>query len=224
MTDLDRICPGHVFAGGCSTPNCPLQHTWAFCDICTTTYPTTHQKIHINSKRHRRLASQSTPIVCCPICNVRVPGGETWIEHVSSGSHTAVAQSAKQPAEVYPRHVSQTGANYCLLCRSVVPMNTWPQHLQSRHHKKRQSHSLYKAQFENAERDRRGVVVSHGGDGLDFGIVSLADAQRGCVLIIDVSVNETGLSIVELAAFIGNSKKTSSRYVYLFALTHEKLS
>ncbi|KAI0336614.1 P-loop containing nucleoside triphosphate hydrolase protein [Cubamyces sp. BRFM 1775] len=210
---IDQVCPEQLFAGGCTRPNCPLNHNVKFCDICCAictpvkTWPT-----HIQGRQHRTKAAQgNSTTVLCPICIVRLSGESTWLDHIGSASHTAKAQQLGKSSSVYPRDASKSDHNYCLVCRRSIPTSAWKAHLRAGGHRKAQDGALYRARFEQAERDRGGVHVSHE-EGLDFGILSLEDAQRGRQSQIEVRVvaRSNPLAIAKLETFAGSSRKPSA--------------
>ena len=205
MAELHLICPRHLFAGGCSVSNCPLQHSSTFCDICTLTYPTIYYSIHVNGKRHKKLAaSNSAVLVRCSVCGVKLSGEKTWIDHINSAEHKAHARASGKSAQVYPTDASQSNALFCLLCKCTVPVSGWNGHCGSPRHRRTQANSVYMSLFEQSERDRRGVVVSHP-EGLDFGVLGLGGSQKD--LEISIAVQTRNLSISQVATFSGSSKK-----------------
>ncbi|KAH9887301.1 P-loop containing nucleoside triphosphate hydrolase protein [Cubamyces lactineus] len=210
---IEQACPEQLFTGGCTRPNCPLKHNVKFCDICSVICtPVKTWSTHIKGRQHRTKAAQGSSVaIRCPICIVRLSGESTWLDHIGSAGHIAKAQQLGTSASVYPRDASKSDHNYCLVCRRSIHTSSWKAHLVAEGHRKSQNSALYRARFEQAEQDRRGVHVSHE-EGLDLGVLSLEDARRGCQSQIDISAAAglSPLTIAGLETFAGSSKKPSA--------------
>ncbi|KAI9061625.1 P-loop containing nucleoside triphosphate hydrolase protein [Trametes sanguinea] len=212
VANVEQLCPNQLFAGGCSQPNCPLLHHARFCDICSIVcVPATLWSSHISGRQHRaRAATGSSTVVLCPICKVRLPGETTWLEHISSTAHQNAAQAARVSPSVCPRDPAHPSNNFCLVCRRSIPTSSWAAHLRADGHQKAQRNALYRARFEQAERDRGGVSVAHE-DGLDFGIVSVDEARQGLKrrIAVNLAPDASRVLITKVETFAGSTRKPS---------------
>ncbi|KAI0360350.1 P-loop containing nucleoside triphosphate hydrolase protein [Trametes cingulata] len=146
---------------------------------------------HVSGRQHRsRAASGSSTLVLCPVCNVRLSGETTWLEHVASAAHHTAAHSAQVSPSVCPRDPTHPECNHCLVCHRAIPVSSWRAHLRGEGHQKAQRNALYRSRFEQATRDRRGVTISPEA-GIDLGVVSLEDSQRGIQQQLVVKVDGT---------------------------------
>ncbi|TBU41757.1 P-loop containing nucleoside triphosphate hydrolase protein [Dichomitus squalens] len=132
----------------------------------------------------------------CAVCDIQVQGPTTWAGHILGGPHSRKsAANGLAPDEVRPSPPPPTHFKECRLCREAVPSNRWGWHLALAAHKRRQEHALLRSTFERSEQDRQGVSVSHADGGLDFGVISLADASRGVQVDLSVTVAASRSSI-----------------------------
>ncbi|KAI0777345.1 P-loop containing nucleoside triphosphate hydrolase protein [Trametes elegans] len=211
--NLERICPENTFSGSCTIPNCPLSHHEKFCDLCNVIVSSTAVwRSHVGGRAHRsRVAAGASTLILCPVCDIRLSGESTWLEHVASNAHCDSARSKGVSPNVRPRDPNHPNSNHCLVCHRAIPASHWPAHLRNEAHKKAQRNALYRARFEQAERDRGGVVVSDEA-GVDFGIVSRADSRTGLQKQLNVTVNAASptLAITRLETFAGSSNKPSA--------------
>jgi helicase MOV-10 len=76
----------------------------------------------------------------------------------------------------------------------------------ARHHR-REQFQAFKSAFEEAEKDRHGVTLSHK-EGVDFGIVDLADAQRGVqkTVVLKTIVPSSRTRISDLKLHLASSR------------------
>ncbi|OSD02639.1 P-loop containing nucleoside triphosphate hydrolase protein [Trametes coccinea BRFM310] len=212
VANVEQLCPQQLFAGGCSQPNCPLLHHARFCEICSIVCVPAHLwSSHVSGRQHRlRAAAGNSTLVLCPVCKIRLPGETTWLEHIASAAHQTAAQTARLSPSVCPRDPANPANNFCLVCRRSIPSSSWAAHLRAEGHQKAQRNALYKARFEQAERDRGGVSVAHE-DGIDFGIVSVEEARRGPQKKITVSLSPGSqpVLITKVETFAGSTRKPS---------------
>ncbi|KAI0824891.1 P-loop containing nucleoside triphosphate hydrolase protein [Trametes gibbosa] len=227
--DIERICPAQLFAGGCSTSNCPLLHHARYCELCSLIcVPASLWTVHINGRRHTASAARGGgTLVVCSICNVRLSGETTWLEHVSSTSHRTTARERQTSAEVCPRDPSRPEThNYCIVCRRPIEISSWNSHLQGIGHQRAQSSALYRARFEQAERNQRGVSISLP-DGVDFGVVSLAECRQGIEKQVVISLDDSERAIVVITrveTFSGSSSRPSPAFSASISTPGQRLS
>ncbi|OJT08299.1 hypothetical protein TRAPUB_838 [Trametes pubescens] len=212
--ELQRLCPDQLFRGGCSTPQCPLAHGARFCDICSVVC--TSEKIystHARGKRHRSVVALGSKLfLLCQICNTRLSGEGTWIEHVNSIDHQSKAQAAGKSPAVYPRDPSNPGAIYCLVCKRSIIANQWTPHTRSEAHQRLQRNVLYRTRFEQAEQGQHGVSISHLDGGLDLGIITVEESTRGLQRQLTISLDASAppVSISSVTTLSGTPNKPSS--------------
>lgn len=104
----------------------------------------------------------------------------------------------------------------CDLCRIDVPAGGWSTHLTSQYHKKKERFTSIKLAFVEAERDKNGVTVSHGGDDacLDFGVIDPNDldsrptSSAGLVIKLNSTYGKVKLISVRMTSTLGRSTHT----------------
>ncbi|KAM5541781.1 hypothetical protein V8D89_004510 [Ganoderma adspersum] len=129
----------------------------------------------------------------CPVCNIQVIGRASWQDHASSGRHARKAAAhGVAPDDVQPAVPPSESFKQCKLCREAHPNRLWGFHLASRAHKRREEHAVLRSAYERAGQDKGGVVVSHSGSDVDFGVIDLARASEG--LGVDLSISASGPS------------------------------
>lgn len=68
------------------------------------------------------------------------------------------------------------GLDHCEACNTDVSSSRWTQHVHSERHLRQQRALDTRTALDNAARDKNGITVSGGEDGIDFGIVEIEDA------------------------------------------------
>ncbi|EIW51636.1 P-loop containing nucleoside triphosphate hydrolase protein [Trametes versicolor FP-101664 SS1] len=168
---------------------------------------------HVSGKYHRaKVAKGSDITILCPICNTRLAGEATWLQHINSTDHCSKAQATGKSASVYPRDPSTPSANFCLICKRSVPMSVWTTHLRGVVHQRLQQNAQYRSQYEQAELGQHGVAISNGDGGLDLGVVSVEDAKKGLQrqLTITLDASAPAVSITGVAIFPSVVNKATS--------------
>lgn len=195
--DLSKLCAETLFAEGlCTVPNCPKRryHAARFCELCAAIcFSPQAYAAHVGGSTHRRRTEatakgESATWMHCTVCDIQVLGSTVWKEHLLGGPHAR--RSARQgvaPEDVQPALPPGDRYKRCALCKEAVPNHRWSHHLFHIAHKRREEHALLRSVFERAEDDKCGITVSHTEAGLDFGIVSVADATEGVQAEISVS-------------------------------------
>lgn len=173
-----QTCPHLNSQGSCSNSSCPYNHDIHVCEDCGVVCPTlSNYRSHIGSKRHKRQLSGANTFLRCHVCKVNIRGPQEWTKHISSGGHQKKAKRQGASPAVEPEEAASTSkSEYCNLCRQFVSRTVWAQHARSSGHKRKEKFVAYKATLEEAEKNKHGVIVS---DGLDFGIISPSNAQKG---------------------------------------------
>lgn len=211
--NIQELCPDQLFTGSCTTSQCPLRHDARFCELCVVVCcPAFMYSTHVSGKQHRTKAAKGGNItVLCPLCNTRLSGQATWLQHVDSADHCAKAQATGKSASVHPRDPANPNAIFCLICKRSI-QTAWAKHLRSDVHQRLQRNAQYRSQYEQAELGQQGVVMSHGDGGLDLGIVSAEGAKAGLQRQLTVTLDASAptMSIVGVDVFPGVVNKSSS--------------
>lgn len=217
--NIQQLCPDQLFTGSCTTSQCPLRHDARFCELCVVVCcPAYMYSSHVSGKYHRaKVAKGSDITILCPICNTRLAGEATWLQHINSTDHCSKAQATGKSASVYPRDPSTPSANFCLICKRSVPISVWTTHLRGVVHQRLQQNAQYRSQYEQAELGQHGVAISNGDGGLDLGVVSVEDAKKGLQrqLTITLDASAPAMSITGVTIFPSVVNKATS-YVFPF--------
>lgn len=73
-------------------------------------------------------------------------------------------------------------------------------HLRSAQHRQMEQYAAYRSSFELAERNKRGVRVSHEEGGIDFGVVEMAETRRGIQISLKLTMETPSGSIIVASA------------------------
>ncbi|OBZ77615.1 putative helicase mov-10-B.1 [Grifola frondosa] len=199
-----QFCPAVLYSGACAIEGCSLKHDVNFCSLCAVIcHPALIFESHRNGKRHRAniAAGDALTTVRCPICDIRVSGQTPWIDHIAGAPHRNKAARQGRSPHVFPDDPSATvHAKRCLLCKRSILVASFSSHLQSGDHRKREQYAAYQATYEQAERDKQGVTMSHVDEGVNFGVVDLNDSRRGVStnLTISSTVRASRISILRV--------------------------
>lgn len=209
---MGKICPRVLSTGTCPDPLCVKRHDVYPCQDCgVISMSQQEHRIHLSNRRHINKVQGLGMPYHCPVCDVDVSGSRCWSQHVRGRQHLAKCEANQVVANVAPEEVtSRVGHHYCALCKVVVPNHVWTRHQTSTGHNHRIRFAKFEAAFEEAAKDKHGVVVSHHPGGLDFGIIEVAAAQRGVMLPLSVksTVPSSRVHLVEVK--IISSLQTSS--------------
>ena len=216
---MAETCPRMRSSGTCTDEACTYNHDVLFCEPCRSVFiSAAAYETHIRQKEHYEVVSGTYKIFYCPTCGVNVVGARSWKVHVSGKRHRSRSQRVNAPIDVQPEdaHVLP-GTIYCDTCDLVVYSSLWPAHLTRRSHKRQEKFVAYKSAFDEASKDRHGVTMSHGGRGVDFGIVELQDAKAGVQTELKIKIaspsSQIKIADVKLASTISSSSKSRSSYV-----------
>ncbi|KAI0945598.1 hypothetical protein AcW1_001783 [Taiwanofungus camphoratus] len=175
---ISELCPDALYSGGCVNTHCSLKHGAKLCEICgVICAPMSNYQAHTRSKGHREKASVAASSVStwlrCPICNIKVSGNTVWSQHIAGARHRQTAAKQGLSPNVNPEDPDPLRANQkrCMLCNRIMLKSSWASHVEGQEHKRHESIATYKAAFEQAQNDKKGVTVSHGEGGIDFGVV-----------------------------------------------------
>lgn len=190
-------CPEALYTGSCNTPNCLLKHNATFCSLCAVicSSPAVHHA-HVNGRQHKsNLSATSSARLTCSVCDVPISGDNNWIQHLSGAPHRNAALRKHVSPTVLPLDATLPDSYRCLVCKKAVHHNNWRAHLRSGLHTRLVQVATQRSRLERAERDRNGVTISHSEKGVDFGVVSRANAQKGVQLEVTVTTNVSSSSI-----------------------------
>ncbi|PCH44785.1 RNA helicase [Wolfiporia cocos MD-104 SS10] len=181
------VCAELLSTGSCSKPACTSNHDVQICRPCGVVCYTTHvYQAHLRGARHINTIAGRSKIYHCPICVINIPA-TGWQEHVAGKRHRSAAKALGVNPEVDPEEQAMLpDQNFCNACSINVPLNKWEFHLRTRAHAKKVLFTTFEAAFDEAERNKHGVVVSHAEGGLDFGFVEVDNAQPGVQAYISV--------------------------------------
>ena len=192
-----QVCPKLESQGVCGDSSCRYRHDIHICEDCGVICSSSNYQAHLVSKRHKRQVSGANTFLRCSVCNVNILGPREWTKHISGSRHIKkVARHGASTAIDPEEAASTTRSEYCNLCRQFVPRVKWTQHAQSPVHRKREKFATFQAIFQEAQKNKHGVIVS---DGFDFGIISSANAQKGVGVQISVetTVPASRIRIIE---------------------------
>ena len=197
------FCLRQLYAGRCDQPNCALNHKMALCHICAAICPSPAVlKKHRKGKQHRAMEAATTAsfVLKCPVCMIIVRNDGDWAGHVSGSSHRAIALSKGAATTVQPLDASLPNHYRCQICKRSIRISEWNGHIQSKAHTRLQQAAVYRGrlQVERAGQERHGATVSHSEKGLDFGIVTRVNSQRGVQLQLVVRADQDAPSRVSI--------------------------
>ena len=193
MSQLQGCCLEFLHTGQCHAPtSCKLKHHLRLCAPCTVVCsPGRVYEDHLKGRRHREKIT-ATAIASaliwlqCPTCNILVAGEVNWGLHVQLPTHQMIALSQLRSPYEYPLDPCMPGSYYCLLCKKSVPLLMAIIHPHGDFHQKMEKAAYHRSQLEQAEQDRRGVMVSHSEQGVDFGVTDLEMARKGVQIEVNV--------------------------------------
>ncbi|KAI0646632.1 P-loop containing nucleoside triphosphate hydrolase protein [Trametes meyenii] len=215
MVSLELYCPATLYAGGCDAQDCTLKHNAKFCSLCAIVCsPRGIYEAHVRGRQHQsNLASaDKSSWLFCHLCSTKVSGKNNWARHVAGAAHNKKAADAHASPSVYPRDATNPSAYLCLLCNKAFDASIWWSHLRGTPHLRQQKASIFRAKFERATQDRRGIVVSHADTGVDLGVVSRTQARKG--ISAELTIKTTGVTSITIANVqcFGNGSASSSSF------------
>ncbi|KAI0674635.1 P-loop containing nucleoside triphosphate hydrolase protein [Trametes maxima] len=215
MASLEQYCPATLYAGGCDVTYCALKHNAKFCSLCAIVCsPADVYEAHVRGRLHRsNLASADTSSwLFCSLCSTKVSGKNNWAQHISGAPHNKKASDSRVSPSVYPRDPTNPSAYMCLVCNKSFDAGSWWSHLRGTPHLRQQKASIFRAKFETATQDRRGIVVSHADNGVDLGVVSRTQAQTGITTELTIeTTSATSISVDNVQCF-GNGSASSTSF------------
>lgn len=181
-----KICPRLKATGICHDEACTHRHDVKIClpcgVVCTTesTY-----KAHLRGKKHRSRTGSGRRVFHCPLCAKNIPEYQ-WAEHTFNQRHVGKAAQQGISPEIEPEEaVLSAHERLCVVCDRIIQHNSWNAHIQGNAHRKMKTFIAFRAAFEEAERNKHGMIVSDE-DGIDFGVVDPMHAENGMLTVITV--------------------------------------
>lgn len=171
-------CPSLLLIGICLADSCTFNHFVKLCVLCThVCISSSDYDLHIRGVHHVNAVHPSPLNLHCTTCEREISSHQ-WSEHISGVPHESASRRlGVLPLDIKPTNgVPPTGQTYCALCNLNVL--SWAQHQAGVRHKKKQDFFDLKTALDVAARDKNGITVFPK-DGLDFGIISLPNAQGG---------------------------------------------
>ncbi|KAA1476102.1 P-loop containing nucleoside triphosphate hydrolase protein [Dentipellis sp. KUC8613] len=207
-----QICPNILSRGFCSNNTCEFQHDLFACDTCDTIFPSrSAYNDHLQSRRHRNRVSGASTYVECSICHVGL-SQSNWAGHIRAKGHLnkAKAQGVDPRTDpVEPSNGAISGTQVCNVCHCGVPQRFWAAHFNGPTHRRAEQFLAYKAVYDDAAKDKHGVTISHI-EGLDFGIVEVADVPRARKeLTIETTIPRAQVKILSIK---WSSASSSAKY------------
>ncbi|TFY71299.1 hypothetical protein EVG20_g1692 [Dentipellis fragilis] len=199
---MSTVCPDTLSKGFCSRGDCTFRHDVFTCEPCGGIFTSQNAyNGHLQGRRHLNKVSGSALYVECPICHI-VLSQTKWVKHTHAKSHKNKAQAQGVDPRVEPVEISgaaPSGTQFCNICRCIVPQHYWASHIIGRNHRRTEQFLAYKAVYDDAAKDKHGITVSHLEEGLDFGVVEVADAgQAQQELIVEITVPRARVRITSI--------------------------
>ena len=195
------LCPEHLHTGNCHAKDCKFDHKFRFCPVCAVLCSAGQPyEDHLIGRQHKDnldVSRRAFTWLKCPTCLELVFGEATWSLHIQSPAHVDKAVGKRRSPYEYPLDpTSKHNSRFCLVCRRTLPNKMMKRHPQTDFHKKMEQAAHYRAQLEQAEKDRPGITVSHLEDGVDFGVVSPEKARKGLEAVVMVTMSPTATTRV----------------------------
>ncbi|THH30849.1 hypothetical protein EUX98_g3344 [Antrodiella citrinella] len=148
--------------------------------------PAFNYKAHVAGTKHKRRTNIGTRILKCSVCLKSFPEFQ-WDQHISSLKHAGTALRKGVSADVRPEEGDlPADMRHCTLCDRIIPRNAWAPHLNGAPHRKMKAFTAFRAAFEDAEKDKNGIEISHGEEGVDFDVIEVPDATFGVLTVVTV--------------------------------------
>ncbi|KAK7684935.1 hypothetical protein QCA50_011770 [Cerrena zonata] len=181
-----KICPRLKATGICHEQSCPNRHDVKICVPCGVVCTTeSAYRAHLRGKKHRSRTGSGRRIFHCSLCTKNVPEYQ-WEEHTFNQRHVGHAVKRGISPDIQPEEaVLSAQERLCAVCDRIIQHSSWNAHVNGNSHRKMKTFIAFRSAFEEAERNKHGMVVSDE-DGIDLGIIDPVHAENGMVTVITV--------------------------------------
>ncbi|OCH91262.1 P-loop containing nucleoside triphosphate hydrolase protein [Obba rivulosa] len=213
---MPQVCPNFLSTGSCPDSLCKLNHDIVLCKVCSVVCNSAEvYQAHLQGRKHRVRLNGASIQYHCPICKLNVVGVTDWEIHQQGKRHRRAAVLRGVSPNVDPEEaVPPPGAMWCSICNMNIPEKFWSTHPSSLRHKAKLKYAQYEAVIEEAMKDRHGIIVFHGDDDIDFGILETAAAHIGSSIAITIknTVPSARITLVE-AKFPSGQRNPSAFFI-----------
>ncbi|KAL4247257.1 DNA2/NAM7 helicase family protein [Abortiporus biennis] len=197
-----KVCQKLFSTGVCNNSSCRQRHDVQLCRECYLVLPNSEAyAAHCRSAKHLKRRRGLSTLLYCPSCDVPVPFN-CWGIHCQGRRHLRESTRLGNSATIEPEELTELpGHNYCSTCSMFVRQDLWTEHPNLPAHKRKLRFSRFAAAFDEAAKDKNGVIVSHQDVGLDLGVVTAEAASQGAVvghLELKLTVPSARISLVEV--------------------------
>lgn len=205
-----KICGRLKATGHCPDDTCPFRHDVKICVpcgvVCTTESTYT---AHLRGKKHRTKTGSGRRIFHCSLCKKNVPE-YGWEEHLFTERHVGIAARQGISPDIEPEEaVLAAHERLCAVCDRIIQHNSWKAHISGNAHRKMKTFVAFRAAFEEAERNKHGMVVSDE-DGLDFGVIDPQHGESGVLTVLTLK-NTIPSSRIQLSQLRLGSRANDTR-------------
>jgi helicase MOV-10 len=204
-----RVCPNLVSHGACTTEGCRFQHDVHLCQTCRVVCTSAQSlRSHQDGKKHARRARAQSGLQkdaglhpsFCKLCNVFLGSSGNYSQHIQGKAHRARleeqqhVQDSPDPDIESDARLAPRGQSHCHVCDVAIPERFWSSHVTGFSHRKKEGFASIQAAFDEADKDKHGIVVSSqsGGEGvLDFGFIELNSLQSRPTRSIQMTLHLT---------------------------------
>ncbi|KZV62176.1 P-loop containing nucleoside triphosphate hydrolase protein [Peniophora sp. CONT] len=191
-----RLCPSFIANGSCVNSTCQLSHTAYPCEVCRMSFPnlsllSNHLRTKAHTDRVNRSASGTNRWGFCELCNLNV-ALSVWEVHIQSRRHRGLASTTDVAPDTIEPQLPRSDHKHtlCEVCDVLILAGQHKQaiHEQSLAHRNGLAFAALKSVLSEAAEDRNGMTMSHE-DGIDFGVVEVADAILGRRIEVVVEIS-----------------------------------
>ena len=207
------VCPDYLENGVCTVNGCPHNHTLRICRPCRIwcSNETSYQQ-HLRGKRHAAVLKDGLFQVpsFCEVCysSLRFVRSRTEYDaHIASRKHQTAVAVRRQQGE-HTDNVQATPDAHCDICGVDIFERDRGLHERSEAHRKKERFAVYRAAFDEAERDKAGVSVETKSE---FPFLDAPSDVRGSVasrLVLAISFSSTDTAVYLTTARMSSSMST----------------
>lgn len=213
-------CPEFLEHGVCTTDGCDLNHALRICRMCRIWCVNDDTfEMHLHGKKHASVVKNGgVPVpksLVCNVCNTTIPGDQHGYQlHVAGRRHRALATGIAQAGGGSVQVASLPDA-HCTVCGIDLFENHRAAHERTEAHRKKTRFAVYRAAFDEAERDKAGVAVEEEADfpflDAPSKLAKPITAQRS--VGVTFSSSDTGVYLVAVRMSSSMSPRGEKKYV-----------